>query len=42
MEGRHDEAHSQGFDLLGEGVAGAGLLVCGDTGIEDGPEDDPI
>src|SRR5829696_10121066 len=28
---------SQGFELLGKGVAGAGLLVCGDAGVEDGP-----
>src|SRR5215216_7306506 len=28
---------SQGFDLLGERVAGAGLLVCGDAGVEDSP-----
>ena len=28
---------SQGFDLLGEGVAGAGLLVGGDAGVEDRP-----
>jgi len=27
---------SQGFDLLGEGVTRAGLLVGGDTGVEDG------
>src|SRR5215208_4561976 len=33
---------SQSFDLLGEGVAGAGLLVCGDAGVEDGPEDSPL
>src|SRR5687768_3046959 len=29
----------QGFKLLGERVARAGLLVCGDSGVEDGPED---
>src|SRR5215217_864145 len=28
---------SQGFDLLGEAVAGAGLFVCGNAGVEDGP-----
>src|SRR5215203_520776 len=28
---------TQGFDLLGQGVARAGLLVCGDAGVEDGP-----
>src|SRR5918995_5618197 len=28
---------SEGFDLLGERVAGAGLFVCGDAGVEDSP-----
>src|SRR5687767_3521669 len=29
----------EGLKLLGEGVARAGLLVCRDAGVEDGPED---
>jgi hypothetical protein len=33
---------SEGFELLGERVAGAGLLICRDTGVEDGPEDGPL
>src|SRR5215208_7403238 len=32
----------QGFKLLGKRVAGAGLLVCGDAGVEDYPEDGPL
>src|SRR5918993_558233 len=28
---------SQSFDLLGERVSAAGLLVCGYTGVKDGP-----